>query len=97
MNDDLERFAEDIKRHFDTVNEATRQEVRLVAEAVAHLDAKLDRSVDRLDKKIDQTAAETQAMIRFSHAELDRRITTVQHEVADLRIRVERLESTKPS
>lgn len=38
--------------------------------------------------------AETQAMFKFSHAELDRRVRTLEDTVSDLQSRVERLEST---
>jgi hypothetical protein len=33
-------------------------------------------------------------MIKFSHAELDRRVRTLEESVADLQTRVERLESS---
>jgi hypothetical protein len=48
----------------------------------------------RLDEKIDRGFAETQAMIKFSHAELDRRLLKLEHAFADLQARVERLETT---
>jgi hypothetical protein len=37
---------------------------------------------------------DTQAMIKFSNAELDRRIRTLEEGFADLQARVEQLEST---
>jgi hypothetical protein len=38
--------------------------------------------------------ADTQAMIKFSHAELDGRLRSLEQAFADLQARVERLETT---
>lgn len=78
------------RRHFDVVTEGTRREIQLVAESVLLLSEKLART----DEKIDRTAAETQAMIKFSHVEIDRRMRTLEDAVADLQARVERLEGS---
>src|ERR1700693_5054789 len=69
----FERAVGEIRRHFDVTAERLEGRIDLVDEALTRLDEKLDRSVDRLDQKIERTAADTQAMIKFSHAELDRR------------------------
>jgi uncharacterized protein YceH (UPF0502 family) len=37
---------------------------------------------------------ETQAMIKFSHVEIDRRVRTLEEAVADLQSRVDRLEDS---
>ena len=78
------------RRHFDVVTEGTRNEIQLVAESVLHLNEKLGRT----DERIERTAAETQAMIKFSHAEIDRRMRTLEEAVADLQSRVDRLEDS---
>jgi hypothetical protein len=52
--------------------------VRLVAEGVALLDEKALREIRRLDEKVDRGFAETQAMIKFSHVELERRFRTLE-------------------
>jgi hypothetical protein len=50
------------------------------------------------DLKRQSPAAETpQKTVRFSYAELDRRIRTLEGTVADLESRVERLETSGPS
>jgi hypothetical protein len=85
---------EQITRHFDVTSEAMRHDVQLVAEAVTTLDEKLTREVTRLDEKMDRGFAETQAMIRFSHVELERRVRSLEQIVTDLQSRVERLEAT---
>ena len=86
--------AAEIKRHFDVSTEAVRHEVQLVAESVTLLTERLEREVNRLDEKMDRGFAETQAMIRFSHVELERRIRKLEQAFSDLQSRVERLEET---
>jgi DNA repair exonuclease SbcCD ATPase subunit len=63
-------------------------------EKFTRLDEKLDKTSANLSQRIEQTAAETQAMIKFSHADLDRRLRTVEESVSDLQARVERIESS---
>lgn len=93
-DDDLKRLFDEMRRYFDVSTEAVRGEIRTVAEAVANLDEKIDRQGDRLEEKIDRGFAETQAMIKFSHAELDRRVSRLEEAFADLRSRVDRLEGS---
>jgi len=77
------------RRHFDVVAEGLRSEIRMVAESVTHVDDKLGQF--RTD--VAQEFAETRAMIKFSHAELDRRVRSLEDSVVRLEARVERLES----
>jgi hypothetical protein len=93
------RFAE-LHRHFDVVTEATKHEVRLVAESVAQVKEELNRETNALRQEMSRGFAETQAMIKFSHVELDRRVNVLEEShhaleetVADLQSRVQRLES----
>jgi hypothetical protein len=90
----VERLTEHTRHQFDIAATGLRKEVQLVAEAVGHLDEKLDREVHRLDETMTRGFAETQAMIKFSHAELDRRLRALEQVVVDLQTRVERLEET---
>lgn len=81
--------------HLGTVSlEDARGEIRLVAESVVNVNEKLDRVAVRLDDKIEKTAADTQAMIKFSHADLDRRVRALEEGLTDLQTRVERLEGS---
>jgi DNA anti-recombination protein RmuC len=57
------RFAE-LRRHLDVSAEATKHEVRLLAESVAHLNEDLQRTRTTLEETIERTAGETQAMIK---------------------------------
>ena len=68
------------RRHIDVVNAATRNDIRLVAEAVLHVREDLRRTESRLDAKIDLSIAETQALIRFSHAQLDHRLRGLEQQ-----------------
>ena len=92
---------DETRRHFDVSVEQMEKRFDLLAESVAHLDGELQRTRISLDEKIEGTAAETQAMIKFSHKELDHRMTaleddqrTLRETVAGLQARVERLEGS---
>ncbi len=80
----------DTRRHFEVLAEGTRKDIQLVAESVLLMSEKLART----DEKIERTAAETQAMIKFSHVEIDRRMRSLEDAVAGLQTRVERLEGS---
>jgi len=85
---------DELRRYFDVVAEQSRSEIQLLAESVATRFDQVTSRIDQLEDKVDRGFAETQAMIRFSHAELDRRLRTLEDTVANLQSRVERLEST---
>jgi len=80
----------------DTKVDALDEKINRVDAKVDALDGKIngvDAKVDGLDSKMARGFADTQAMIKFSHAELDRRLRTLEEVVSDLQARVERLES----
>src|SRR5206468_215655 len=97
-DDELRRLFEthsaEIRRHFDVSTEEVKHEVRLLAEGLTRLDQKLDRTATDVRDEMRRGFADTQAMIKFSHAELDRRVRALEEGLADLQARVERLEST---
>ena len=70
----IENTAAETRRHFDVVAESIEQKVEGLAEAVTQLDEKLDRKIDTLEENMNRGFADTQAMLKFSHAELDRRL-----------------------
>ena len=93
----IEGTASETRRHFEVVAEGIEKKVEFLAEAMSMVDAKVetvDAKVETLRADMNKGFADTQAMIRFSHAELDRRLRTLEDVVADLQSRVERLEST---
>lgn len=54
----------------------------------------LIRKIDDLEERMERGFVETQAMIKFSHAELDRRVRALESGLADLQARVDRLEGS---
>jgi len=80
---------EEIKRHFGVVAEGLRNEIRQVAEGVANVDEKLER----FRREVQEEFKEVKSMIKFSYAELDRRVCTLEEMVTSLQTRVERLEA----
>jgi hypothetical protein len=96
-----DRIAVDNQHFFATGAERLRHEIQLVAEGVTDTRKVLNREVASVREEVVRTASETQAMIRFSHAELDRRVRaledshrTVEQTLADLQARLDRLEGS---
>ena len=79
----------DTRRHFDVVAEAMQDQVRLVAEGVSNI----EQGLQRFKEEVAAEFAEVKSMIRFSYAELDRRIQFLERSYASLEERVGRLES----
>jgi hypothetical protein len=65
---------EEIKRHFGVVAEGLEKSIKVVAEAVTQLDARMDRELGSLREEMRASFGEVKAMIKFSYAELDRRM-----------------------
>jgi hypothetical protein len=84
---------EETRRHFDVTADRLEKRFDFLAETVQHLSEEQRSMRVELTEKIDRSAAETQAMIKFSHRELDRRISALEESVADLQARVQRIES----
>lgn len=68
---------EEIKRYFGVVAEGLGNDIRQVAEGVANVDEKLDREITAFRQDMKAEFGEVKAMIKFSYAEFDRRLTTV--------------------
>jgi hypothetical protein len=62
------------QRHIDAMIDLLDHRLEFVAEGVMAVDQKLDRRCDALGEQVDSGIAETQAMIKFSHTELERRV-----------------------
>jgi chromosome segregation ATPase len=96
------------RRYFEEVAERMESKFNALAEMVVAIKGSIDRRIDGVEETIKLTAAETQAMMKFSHAELDRRIRTLEDTqqalkdnqralegtLSDLLARVGRLETT---
>ena len=85
-------FKEEIIRHFHVISEDVISKVQQVAEGVMNLDQKFDRRLDGLDGKIDEKHQDVLAAIKFSYAELDRRIMYLETELQVLKQRVDQIE-----
>lgn len=81
-------FREEVIHQFHIISEDVISKVQLVAEGVANLNEKLDRHADENRKD----HMETVAAIKFSYAELDRRITNLEAEMGDLKRRIDKVE-----
>jgi chromosome segregation ATPase len=60
---------------------------------VVALDGKVDRIHQELKTEIQETRQEVLAAVKFSYAELDKRITTLEKEFLELKHRVEKIET----
>jgi len=93
-----DKTAGEIKRHFDVVAESLKDEIKLVAEGHSILDRKmdgLDRKVDKLRKENAEEHREILSAIKFSYAELNHRIVTLENKFTDVEKRVNRLEALR--
>lgn len=80
---------EEIKRYFGVVAEGLRNEIRQVAEG----HEVIRHEIQILREENEQAHREILSAIKFSYAELDQRIRTLEGEVATLKTRMERLEA----
>jgi len=85
--------AEEIKRHFGVVADGLRSDIHLVAEGLNAFRAESKRDNETLRQEMRSEFEEVKAMIRFSHAELDRRVRSLETDMTDFRLRLERLEA----
>jgi vacuolar-type H+-ATPase subunit D/Vma8 len=91
--EDLKIFKEEIVHRFHVISEDVISQVKQVAEGVANVDEKLDRTRQELRTEIQETRQEVLAAIKFSYAELDKRLTLLENEFLELKRRVEKIES----
>jgi uncharacterized protein involved in exopolysaccharide biosynthesis len=82
---------EEIKRHFGVVVEGLRTEIRQVAEG----HQVIRNEIQELREQNAREHKEILSAIKFSYAELDQRLTTVEGEVTSLKSRMERLEAQR--
>lgn len=90
----LDAGVAEMRRHFDVSTERVERKLELVAEAVGQLGEKLDRETSITRQEMHHEFADTQAMIKFSHSELDRRVRALEEGLSTLQERVERLEGS---
>lgn len=76
----IETSSVDLRRHFDLTLERLGDRFDSLAEATALLDEKLDRRTNSIEEEMRRGFADTHAMIKFSHAELDQRLRVLEDE-----------------
>ena len=75
--EDLKSFQEEIVHQFHVISQGVIDQVKQVAEGVANVNEKLDRRFNELKAEIQETRQEVLAAVKFSYAELDKRLTTL--------------------
>lgn len=78
---------------FQIITEKLDDKVQQVAEGVITLDHKFDRRFDEMNHSMEQRHHDVLSAIKFSYAELDGRIKTLELQLKHLDERVRRLES----
>ncbi|HEX3576971.1 MAG TPA: hypothetical protein VHY33_00290 [Thermoanaerobaculia bacterium] len=74
----VDETAKQLKHDFHIIAEEMRTDVQRVAEGVLMLNEKLDRETADIRAEMREGFAETQGMLRFSHSQLDIRITALE-------------------
>ena len=87
----LDGKVSDLDRKVDTLD----GKVSDLDRKVGALDGKVDRIHQELKTEIQETRQEVLAAVKFSYAELDRRLTNLEKEFLELKHRVEKIE-TRP-
>ncbi len=80
---------EEIKRYFGVVAEGLRQDIQQVAEGHEIVLTQ----VKEFRKEVQEEFREVRAIIKFSFAELDQPIGTLEHERLTMKRRLDRLET----
>jgi hypothetical protein len=96
----LEANAAGNRHFFQTTAESLRRDIQLVAEGVNGTRESLEREIAGVREEVRRGALETQAMIKFSHVDLDRRVLALEESqrlleqsLDDVQQRLQRLES----
>lgn len=92
LSEALDQFKEEMIHQFHMISGGVISQVKLVAEGVMNLDEKFTREISGFRKENEQAHHEIMAMIKFSYAELDRRMSTLETELQELKRRVDQIE-----
>ena len=92
MDPEIAAAFADTRRHFDVIAEQVSADVRLLAEAFS---TRIDRLEDNVREDLLRSQRELSAMIKFSYAELQRRIEGLEQQQGALEVRVRRLEAAR--
>lgn len=84
-----------VRNDVGVIVEGQREQIRLSAEGHSVLVARVDRLEQTLTQAIESMGREILAAVKFSYAELDRRLTRLEALTVDLESRVRRLEADR--
>jgi hypothetical protein len=97
VNDQLDRTRKELKEEIGNKTRPITQAVLELSGKVTSIDGKVDRIHEELKTEIKETRQEILAAVKFSYAELDKRITTFEKEFLELKHRVEKIETRSMS
>jgi len=97
LRENLKNFKEEMIHQFHIISEDLRTQIKQVAEGVANIYEKSEGDKVELKKEIQETRHEVLAAIKFSYADLDRRLTTLENEFLALKRRIEKIEGRSVS
>lgn len=93
MQQHIDTKAAENRRHFEVVAEGLRSDIQQIAEGHQVLLDRQNRMESRILERVDHVERELGAMIKFSYADLDHRMRTLEETVSTLQSRVEHIES----
>jgi uncharacterized small protein (DUF1192 family) len=82
---------EEIKRHFGVVAESLRSDIRQIAEG----HATIRHELQGLRNEFRDEFKEMRALMRLSFSQLDQRISALESDIATLKTRMDRLETSR--
>jgi chromosome segregation ATPase len=89
---EMKSLEDRVLHQYHITAEALRDDIKQVAEGVMNLNEKFDREIYQFRKEVAYSHEELKSMIKFSYSELDRRLTTLEEELDNLKRRVEKIE-----
>jgi uncharacterized protein involved in exopolysaccharide biosynthesis len=97
VNEKLDRTRQELKAEIDNKTQPITQAVVRLSENLDRTRQELKTEIQgvrqELKAEIQETRQEVLAAVKFSYAELDKRITTLEKEFLELKYRVEKIES----
>jgi hypothetical protein len=92
VNEKTDRTRQELKEEIDNKTQPIAQALTILDGKVTALDRKVDRIHQELKTEIQETRQEVLAAIKFSYAELDKRLTLLENEFLELKRRVDKIE-----
>ncbi len=93
VDERIDKATEGAVHRFQIITEKLDDKIQQIAEGVITLDQKFDRRLDEMNHTMEQRHQDLLSAIKFSYAELDGRIKTLELQLKHLDERVRRLES----